>query len=403
MNVSTKTVKRAFKFRFYPTAEQEQELLRTWGCVRVVYNRALDLRTKSWYQEQRRISYAETDKALTSWKREDDLAFLSEVSSVPLQQSLRRLQSAFVNFFEKRARYPKFKSKRHSKLSLTYSERGFRFDGDGRLHVAKMDDPLDVTFSQPFPFDTCKTIVISRDPAHRWFVSFSCEDEIEQRAVTGKTVGVDLGVKDALVLSTGEKINPDDQFEVGKKRKTIKRRQRQLSRKAKGSQNREKAKLKLARAQVNLNDAKRDWMHKVTTELVRRFDVISIEDLDVRGMTSSARGKGRKAKAGLNRGILGNSFGELRQMLEYKADWYGGEIIAIDRFFPSTKLCSECGTVGDSKPLSVRYWQCSCGAKHDRDVNAAKNINAAGLAVYACGDGVRPAKKPLASSAGSRR
>lgn len=133
------------------------------------------------------------------------------------------------------------------------------------------------------------------------------------------------------------------------------------------------------------------------------FDVISIEDLNVRGMTSAARGKGRKAKAGLNRGIMQNSFGELRQMLEYKADWYGGEVVAIDRYFPSTKLCSDCGTVTESKPLSVRFWKCDCGTAHDRDVNAAKNINAAGLAVYACGDGVRPAKKPLASSAGSRR
>lgn len=401
--MSTKTVKRAFKFRFYPTADQEQELIRTWGCVRLVYNKALDLRTKSWYQEQRRVSYAETDKALTSWKREDDLAFLNEVSSVPLQQGLRRLQAAFVNFFEKRAQYPKFKSRRKSKLSLTYSERGFRFDDEGYLYIAKMSDPLDIAFSQPFPLDTCKTVVVSRDLAHRWFISFSCEDEVEQRAVTGKTVGIDLGIKDALVLSTGEKINPDDQFEVKKKRNIIKRRQRQLSRKAKGSQNREKARLKLARAHVSLTDAKRDWMHKVTTDLVQRFDVISIEDLNVRGMTSAARGKGRKAKAGLNRGIMQNSFGELRTMLEYKADWYGGEVVAIDRYFPSTKLCSECGTVTESKPLSVRYWKCDCGAKHDRDVNAARNINAAGLAVYACGDGVRPAKKPLASSAGSRR
>lgn len=401
--MSTKTVKRSFKFRFYPTAEQETELLRTWGCVRVVYNKALDLRTQSWYKEQRRVSYAETDKALTSWKREEDLAFLNEVSSVPLQQCLRHLQSAFVNFFEKRARYPRFKTRRKNKLSLTYSERGFRFDDEGYLYIAKLSDPLNVVFSRPFPLDTCKTVVVSRDSAHRWFISFSCEDEVEQRPMTGKTVGVDLGVKDALVLSTGEKINPDDQFEVKKKRNTIKRRQRQLSRKAKGSQNREKARLKLARAHVNLTDAKRDWMHKVTTDLVQRFDVISIEDLNVRGMTSAARGKGRKAKAGLNRGIMQNSFGELRTMLEYKADWYGGEVVAIDRYFPSTKLCSECGTVTESKPLSIRFWKCDCGTVHDRDINAARNINAAGLAVYACGDGVRPAKKPLASSAGSRR
>lgn len=400
--MSTKTVKRSFKFRFYPTAQQESELLRTWGCVRLVYNRALDLRTKAWYKEHRRVSYSETSAALTQWKKQDDLSFLNEVAAVPLQQSLRRLQTAFVNFFEKRARYPKHKSKRKSKLSLQYAANGFHFDSEGRLRVVKMNEPLNITFSRSFPRDTCKTIVINRDSAHRWFVSFSCEDEIEQRQVTSKTVGVDLGVKDVIVLSTGKKLNPDDQFEVKKKLNTIKRRQRQLSRKAKDSQNREKARLKLARAYVNLTDAKRDWMNKVTTELIQRFDIISIEDLNVRDMTPAATGKGRKAKAGLNRGILQSSFGELRRMLEYKADWYGSEVVAIDRFFPSTKLCSECGTVTESKPLSVRFWTCDCGAVHDRDINAAKNINAAGLAVYACGDGVRPAKKPLASSVGSR-
>lgn len=401
--MSTKTVKRTFKFHFYPTAQQEAELLRTWGCVRLVYNRALELRTKTWYKEQRRVSYSETSAALTQWKREDDLAFLNEVAAVPLQQSLRRLQAAFVNFFEKRARYPKFKSKRKSKLSLQYSGNAFQFDNEGRLRIVKIREPLDIVFSQSFPRDTCKTIVITRDSAHRWFVSFTCEDEIEQRQVTGKTVGVDLGVKDVIVLSTGEKLNPNDQFKVKKKFTTIKRRQRQLSRKAKGSQNYEKAKLKLTRAYADLVDAKRDWMNKVTTELIQRFDIISIEDLNVRGMTSAVKGKGRKAKAGLNRGILQSSFGEIRRMLEYKADWYGSEVVAIDRFFPSTKLCSNCGTVTESKPLSVRFWTCDCGAIHDRDINAAKNINAAGLAIVACGDGVRPAKKPLASSAGSRR
>ena len=398
--MSNTKVKRAFRFRFYPTAEQEEELLRTWGCVRLVYNKALDMRHTAWYKNQEPVGYAQTSAALTQWKRQDDLRFLSEVSSVPLQQCLRHLQRAFANFFDKKAGYPRFKSRKKSRLGLEYSKSGFRFK-DGELHVARLSEPLNVVWSRDFDRDIVSTVTITRDRAGRWFVSCLGEAVVERRRLTGNTVGVDLGVKDTIVLSTGQNLSPRDDRDMKKKQAKVVKYQRRLSKKKVGSNNFAKAKTKLSKAHAEVADARRDWVHKTTTKLVRDFDVVCIEDLNVRGMTRSVRGKGRKAKAGLNREISNQSFAEIRRCLEYKAKDSGGEVVAVDRFFPSSKTCSSCGRLNNTLTLKQRFWTCpQCHEHHDRDVNAAKNIQAAGLAVVACGDGVRPAKKPAASKAG---
>ncbi|MDY3049497.1 MAG: RNA-guided endonuclease TnpB family protein [Rothia sp. (in: high G+C Gram-positive bacteria)] len=399
--MTTRTVKRAYKRRFYPTETQAAELMRTFGCVRVAYNKALHYRTNTWYEQGQRISYAQTDKALTGWKKEPELAFLNEVSAVPLQQALRHLQTAFSNFFEGRARYPKRKTRRNSKLAATYTKAGFRIK-DGAIYLAKMSEPLTfATGDSPVPWETVSSLTVSRDSAGRWFVSALCETEIAPLPTRGKTVGIDLGVKDALTLSTGQRLNPSDSYDLAAKNKRVTGYQRALSRKVKGSKNWEKAKLKLSRAHAAARDAKTDWLHQTTTALVRDYDVICIEDLNVAGMTKATRGKGRAAKAGLNRSIFDHNFAQFRTLLEYKAEWYGKQVVAIDRFFPSSKRCSECGTVRERLSLSARFWTCkACGARLDRDMNAAQNIHAAGLAVYACGDGVRPAKKPLAGFRG---
>ena len=391
--MSNKKVKRAFRFRFYPTPEQERELLRTWGCVRLVYNKALDMRHTAWYRNQERVNYPQTCAALTQWKKQEDLSFLKEVSSVPLQQCLRHLQSAFVNFFEKRAGYPRHKSYKKSRLGLTYSTVGFKFKSDD-LYIAKLKEPLNVIWSQDFDRDTVSRVTIVRDKANRWFVSCLGEVTIEKRNVTGKTVGIDMGVKDTIVLSTGEKLSPRDDRDMEKKQARVDKYQRRLSKKQPGSKNFAKARTKLGKAHAEVVDAHHDWVHKITTQLVKEFDVICIEDLNVRGMTHSTRGKGRKAKAGLNRRILEQSLAEIRRCLEYKAQDCGGNVIAIDRFFPSSKTCSSCGYINESLTLNQRFWTCtSCGQHHDRDINAAKNIQAAGHAVLACGDSVRPPKK----------
>lgn len=383
--MTTKEIHRAYKFRFYPTKEQENNLIRTWGCARVVYNKALEMRTDAWYERQESVGYAETSSALTKWKKTKELSFLKEVSSIPLQQALRNLQSAFSNFWDKRAKYPRFKSLKKSKLSLRYTKSGVSLKG-GKVKLAKHSEPLNIVWSRKVDLSSLISVTVSCDKAGRWFISFLVSEHIESKPITGKSVGIDLGVKDAVVTSSGSQYNPSDMFNVKKKQEMVKKYQKALSRKAKGSKNREKAKLKLARAHSKLADAKRDWLHKTTTKFVEKFDVICIEDLNVRGMTASVKGRGRSAKAGLNRGILSNNFGEFRELLEYKAGWYGKEVVVIDRFYPSSKRCNHCGKINQNLKLQHRHWTCDCGVHHDRDVNAALNIKAAGLAVLASGD-----------------
>ncbi|MGX4687715.1 RNA-guided endonuclease InsQ/TnpB family protein [Streptomyces sp. JNUCC 63] len=375
-------VKRAFKYRFYPTDEQAAELSRTFGCVRLVYNKALQERTRAWYGEQRRISYVQSSAALTQWKKTEELAFLAEVSSVPLQQALRHLQTAFANFFAKRAKYPRFKSRKKSRASAEYTRSAFKWR-DGHLTLAKMAGPLDIRWSRPLPEGAePTTVTVSRDAAGRWFVSLLCEDTIASAPATTNAVGIDAGITSLVTLSTGEKIvNPRHER---RDRDRLAKAQRELSRKAKGSANRAKARRRVARIHARITDRRRDFLHKLSTRLVRENQTVVIEDLTVRNLLRNGR---------LARAISDAAWTDLRIMLEYKCAWYGRELVVIDRWFPSSKLCGDCGTVREKLPLNVREWTCECGTVHDRDVNAARNILAAGLAASACGDGVRPQRE----------
>ncbi|MGW1070185.1 RNA-guided endonuclease InsQ/TnpB family protein [Streptomyces aureus] len=374
--------KRAFKYRFYPTDEQAAELSRTFGCVRLVYNKALEERTRAWYGEQRRISYVQSSAALTQWKKTEELAFLSEVSCVPLQQALRHLQTAFGSFFARRAKYPHFKSRKKSKATAEYTRSAFTWR-DGKLMLAKMADPLDIRWSRPLPEGAePTTVTVSRDAAGRWFVSLLCQDTITAVPAATAAVGIDAGITSLVTLSTGEKIaNPRHER---RDRARLARAQRALSRKAKGSANRAKARRKVAKVHARIADRRRDFLHKLSTRLVRENQTVVIEDLSVRNLLKNGK---------LARAVSDASWTELRSMLEYKCAWYGRELVVIDRWFPSSKLCGGCGAVREKLPLHVREWTCGCGAVHDRDVNAARNILAAGLAASACGDGVRPQRE----------
>lgn len=375
------SVKRAFKYRFYPTRAQAAELSRTFGCVRKVYNLALAARSEAWTLRQERINYNTTSAMLTAWKKTDELAFLGDVSSVPLQQSLRHLQTAFTNFFAQRARYPRFKSKKRSRRSAEYTSSAFRYR-DRQLILAKMTEPLDIVWSRPLPHGAQpSTVTVSQDAAGRWFVSLLCEDpSVAALPAVNATVGVDAGLDHLLTLSTGEKITNlrherRDRARLGKA-------QRALARKAMGEgANRAKTRRAVARVHARIADRRRDHLHQITTRLVRENQTIVIEDLTVRNMLRNHR---------LARAISDAAWSQFRELLEYKARWYGREVIAVDRWFPSSKLCSACGALREKMPLHVRKWTCGCGTTHDRDVNAARNILAAGLAVSACGAGVRP-------------
>ncbi|BAU67523.1 transposase, IS605 OrfB family (plasmid) [Stanieria sp. NIES-3757] len=371
---------RAFKYRFYPTAEQENLLRRTMGCVRLVYNKALAARTEAWYSKQERVDYKQTSGLLTNWKKTEDLQFLNEVSSVPLQQCLRHLQKAFSNFWSKRANYPRFKKKRNGG-SAEFTKAAFRYK-EGKLWLAKCEEPLNIVWSRYIP-QGCEpsTVTVKLEPSGRWFVSLLVDDyTVEVLPPTDKKIGLDAGVTSLVSTSDGEKIvNPKHFNRLYKKLKAA---QKELSRKTKGSRNREKARLKVARIHAKIKDARTDFLHKLTTRLVQSNSLIAIEDLAVRNMV-----KNRK----LARSISDAAWGEMRAQLEYKCEWYGRKLVKIDRFFPSSKRC-QCGFVIEKLPLNVRSWDCpSCMTIGiDRDINAAKNILAAGLAVIVCGADIRP-------------
>ncbi|WBB62769.1 RNA-guided endonuclease TnpB family protein [Streptomyces sp. WMMC500] len=368
----SQVIKRAYKYRFYPTSEQAALLHRTFGCVRYVWNKALAERTRRYKDEGRSTSYVDTAKWLTAWKKDAESGFLREVSNVPLQQTLRAQQVAFNNFFAQRARYPRFKSRKKSRKSATFQNNAFTFR-DGALKLAKSSEPLNIVWHRPLPEGSQpSTVTVSCDSAGRWFVSLLVEETHTPVPSTGAAVGLDAGLDHLLTLSTGEKIS-NPRHERRDRRKLAKA-SKVLSRTAKGSQNRARARLRVAKIHARIADRRRDHLHKVTTRLVRENQAIAIEDLTVRNMLKNHS---------LARAISDAAWSELRSMLEYKADWHGRRVLLVDRWFPSSKLCSTpgCAHVNDTMPLNVRSWKCHrCGALHDRDVNAARNTLAAGLA-----------------------
>jgi putative transposase len=372
-------------------------LSRTFGCVRVVWNRTLAWRHQRYHGEQAKTGFTQANAYLTAMKATGELAWLNEVPSVPLQQAIRHQQVAYTNFFAGRARYPRYKS-RNGRQSAEYTRSGFRYR-DGRLFLAKTDAPLAFAWSWP-GIDPASvgpsTVTVSRDPDGRWYVSFAVDvPDPEQLPATGRAVGVDLGIKDFAVTSDGEKIANPRHLE--RKARNLARYQRRTARCQKGSANRAKAKAKVARAHRKVRAARADFLHKASTRLVREHDKIVVEDLAVRNMVRNHS---------LARAISDCGWGTFRQMTEYKAARAGRHVIVIDRWYPSSKTCSACGHLLAELSLKTRHWTCpSCGARHDRDVNAAKNILAAGLAVgtgngaHACGADVRPQGTPLRQSA----
>ena len=352
-------------------------LNRTFGCVRVVWNQTLAARHKRYATERMATSYAQTNRALTAMKKDPGLAFLNEVSSVPLQQALRHQHTAFGAFFAKRARHPRFKS-RHARQCAHYTRGAFSVRG-GMLRLAKTDGPLRFRWSWPDVDITALNptmVVVSREPDGRWYVTFAVDGSApEPLEDTRRAVGVDLGVEDFAVTSEGERIANLRHLE--RRARSLARYQRRLARCQQGSANRAKAKAKVARAHRKVRNARRDFLHRASTRLVRGNDLIVIEDLAVTNMVRNRC---------LARVISDCGWGEFRRQLEYKCQRYGRQLVVIDRWYPSSKTCSACGHLLAMLTLGTRRWTCpSCGIRHDRDINAAKNILAAGQAVTACG------------------
>ncbi|MBK8168658.1 MAG: transposase [bacterium] len=368
---------KAYRYRFYPTPDQAVNLNRTFGCVRYIYNRSLRHRQDAWYQRQESVSYLQNSALLTAWKKEPERLWLNEVSSVPLQQTLRHLQAAYRHFFQGRAKYPTFK-KKDGHQSAEYTASAFKWDG-ASLKLAKQAEPLAIRWSRPFKGHPT-TVTVSRDPSGRYFVALLIDETVALLPVVNAVVGIDAGIKDVVVTSEG--VASGNPRHTAKHAARLAKYQRRLARKQKGSNNRRKAKRKVARVHVKIAECRKDFTHKLTTALIRENQVICVENLAVKNMVKNPT---------LAKAIGDANWGELVRQLAYKAAWYGRTVVAIDRWFPSSKRCSSCGYTLPKLDLATRQWTCpECKTTHDRDVNAAHNIKAAGLAVLACGEIVNP-------------
>lgn len=373
-------MKCAYKYRFYPTPDQVELLSKTFGSVRFVYNAILHWRTVAYNALNQSIDYKQASAQLTEMKKQTDLAWLSEVSCVPLQQTLRHQQTAFKNFFEGRAKYPTFKSKR-DKQAAEFTSSAFKYR-DGCLFIAKSKTPLRIRWSRTLP-SSPSTITISRDANNRYFVSCLCDFAPKSLPISSNVVGIDLGLKDLIVTDTGSRDrNPRHTMKYAKRLAVL---QRRLSKKKKGSKNREKARAKVAKMHSKIADCRSDNLHKLSRRLVNENQVICVESLRVKNMVRNPK---------LAKSISDAGWGELLRQLRYKSEWAGRKVVAIDRFYPSTRLCSRCGFLAEKIALDVRNWSCPCCmTSHDRDINAAMNIKAAGLAVLAYGELVKPEQR----------
>jgi putative transposase len=374
--------KRAYKYRFYPTDEQKQVLARTFGCARFVYNWALRHKSDAFYRENKRLSYKGLSESLTRLKQQDEYSWLAEVSSVPLQQALRHLEKAFLNFFEGRTKYPTFKKKR-SRQSATYTSNAFKWDGTS-LTLAKMTDPLDIRWSRPLPDGTRpSSVTVTKDSADRYFVSLLVEEDIKHLEPIERSVGADLGLKAFIILSTGEMVGNPQFFQRDEKK--LARAQRRHAKKYKGSKNRVKARQKVASIHARIADRRRDFLHQLSTRLIRENQTICVESLQVKYMVKNHR---------LAKAISDVDWSEFVTQLEYKAAWYGRNLVKIDKWYPSSKRCFDCGHILETLSLDVRVWTCpECGVTHDRDINAAQNLHAVGLTVFeASGERIRPGR-----------
>ena len=361
---------KSFKYRLYPTPEQTELFTKTFGCVRYVWNTLLDWRSKEYQLNATKINYTKTASKLVEIKRETE--WLNEVSSVALQQTLRNQDAAFSNFFAKRSKYPTFK-KRHGRQSFKLALNAFAIK-DGKVYIAKNKEPLDIKFHRPLKGEIT-SLTISKDCANRYFISFCSEVEIEPLPYINKTIGIDLGLTDFVITSDGEKFKPLKTFI--KYQKLLKKVQQRLARKRPGSKNRAKARVKVAKVYNKMTDCRKDFQHKLSTKLIRENQVISLEQLNVAGMIKNHK---------LAKTIQDASWSEFVRQLKYKALWYGRTIVQVSPWFPSSKLCSDCGFKVEKMPLNIRKWTCSnCDETHDRDINAAINLNTAGLAeIQAC-------------------
>ena len=360
-------IHKSYRFRLYPNKVQIELLAKHFGCSRFVYNYFLDQRIEQYKLTGKSDNYYAQAKALTEMKKQEETVWLNEVIAQSLQFALRSVETAYKNFFQKLTKFPKFKSK-HSKNSFTVPQNASI--AGGRLFIPKFREGIKCRVHREIKGKIGK-VTITKTPSGKYFVSVFTEEEyITPIKKSGKSVGVDLGLKDLLITSEGE-IFKNNRY-TKKYECRLTKAQRHLSRKVKGSKGFENQRLKVARFHEKISNSRADYLHKRSISLVRRYDIICIEDLNVKGIVKNHR---------LAKSVSDASWGTFVNMLTYKAEWNDKKNVKIDRFFPSSQTCSVCGYVNkETKDLSVREWECPvCHAHHDRDVNAAINILRIGL------------------------
>lgn len=390
-SVNSVLVQLRYNFRLYPAAGQRQSLARAFGCARTVFNDGLHIRQEAHENGLPYINDTDLQKmVVTAAKRTEERAWLTEVSSVVLVQALGDLHVAYRNFFAsvtgrrkgRRVASPRFRSRKDNRQAIRFTKNGFSLRPNGRLYLAKIGE-VEVRWSRDLP-SAPSSVTVVKDASGRYFASFVVETTDEPLPPIESEVGIDLGLTHFAVLSDGRKV--DNPRFLRRAERRLKKAQRSLSRKQRGSANRGKARVKVAKAHAKVKDARRDWLHKESTAIIRDNQAVFVEDLCVSGL----------ARTHLAKSIHDAGWSTFTAMLEYKAQRYGRQFARVGRWEPTSQVCSACGIKDGPKPLNIRTWTCEhCKTAHDRDINAAINILAAGRAdrLNACGDQVRP---PLA-------
>lgn len=362
-------MKKGIKFRAYPNKEQQNLINQTFGCCRLIYNKGLEIRREA-YENGLKVGYVQTCAMITELKKNSDFEFLKEIDSSALQQSLRDLDRAFTNFFQKRASYPTFKSKHDSRQSYRTPiiNNNIRIEGN-YLKLPKLGY---VKIKQSMEVGKINNVTVERTPTNKYFVMLNVDFEPQPKQNMGGSIGIDVGIKDFYSDSNGNVVHNPKYLE--KSMYKLAREQRKLSRKKKGSNNYEKQRIKVATVYEKVTNQRNDFLQKQSTILVRENQTICIEDLNVKGMLRNHK---------LAKSISSASWSKFFTMLEYKATWYGNDVIKVPTMYPSSQTCSCCGYKNPLvKNLSIRKWECpQCHTKHDRDTNASINILRKGLEI----------------------